>query len=222
MSDGSKTDARRRRATHVIPDGDEARARSREVVGSGGVIAFRTDTFYGLGANPFDAAAVSKINELKGREGKPILVVVSDAGEAERLVAERSRLFDLLTRKLWPGALTLVARAREGLPEDLTAGTGTVGVRLPDDEDVRALVRECGGALTATSANRAGEPPSSSADEVARAFPSGLDLIVDGGTARAKAPSTVVDVSGREARLIREGAIAWDEIERAILLTSSI
>jgi L-threonylcarbamoyladenylate synthase len=193
----------------------QALERAREVVRRGGVVAFRTDTFYGLGANPFDAAAVSAVNELKGREGKPILVVVSDAEAAEKLTADRSELFDLLAEKFWPGALTLVARAREGLPGELTAGTGTVGVRLPGDEEVRAFVRACGGALTATSANRAGEPPARSAEEVLRAFPSQLDLIVDGGASRAEEPSTVVDASGREPRLIREGAIAWGLIVEA-------
>src|SRR5947209_4673013 len=119
MSDGSKTESMRESSTLVLRDGDEARARARTVVQSGGVLAFRTDTFYGLGASPFDAAAVAAINELKGREGKPILVVVSDADEADRLVANRSRLFNLLAEKFWAGALTIVATAREELPEEL-------------------------------------------------------------------------------------------------------
>jgi L-threonylcarbamoyladenylate synthase len=204
------------RATLVLRDGGEARERARAVVQSGGVVAFRTDTFYGLGASPFDAAAIDAINELKGREGKPILVVVSDADAADRLVANRSRLFDVLAEKFWAGALTLVARAREELPIELTAGTGTIGVRLPADEDVRAFVRACGGALTATSANRAGEPAAKSADEVLRAFPVGLALIVDGGETHAAEPSTVVDVSGESVRLIREGVIPWREIEGEI------
>jgi L-threonylcarbamoyladenylate synthase len=205
----------RERLMLVLRDGDEARARARAVVQGGGVLAFRTDTFYGLGASPFNVAAVDAINELKGREGKPILVVMSDADEADRLVANRSRLFDVLAEKFWAGALTIVATAREELPDVLTAGTGTIGVRLPDDEEVRALIRACGGALTATSANRAGEPAAKSADEVLSAFPVGLDLIVDAGTTHAAEPSTVVDVSGEKARLVREGLIRWREIEKA-------
>lgn len=203
-------------ASPVSDDRVKKRERAGAIVRGGGVVAFRTDTFYGLGANPLDAAAVMQINELKGREGKPILVVISDLDVINSLIAERSSFFDLLARNFWPGALTLVARARAGLPEELTAGTATVGVRLPDDENVRALVRECGGALTATSANRAGEMPARSAAEVARAFPAGLDLIVDDGETRADAPSTIVDVSGVRARLIREGVIAWREIESVL------
>jgi L-threonylcarbamoyladenylate synthase len=204
------------RRTPILGDGDEARELARAAVGRGGVVGFRTDTFYGLGANPLDPDAVRAVNDLKGREGKPVLVVLSDAEHAARLVAGQSQLFRLLAARFWAGALTLVAAAREGVPEELTAGTGTVGVRLPADEAVRDFVRACGGALTATSANLAGEPPASSARDVSASFPAGLDLIVDGGATRALAPSTVVDVTGGEARLIREGAIPWREIEDAL------
>lgn len=209
------SDEARENFTPILRDDAETRERARSVVARGGVVAFRTDTFYGLGASPFDVEAVRAVNDLKGREGKPILVVISDAGEAERLLAHRTKLFDQLAARFWAGALTLVSRAREELPEELTAGTGTIGVRLPADEDVREFVRACGGVLTATSANRAGEPPARSAGEVARAFPAGLDLIVDGGETRAAEASTVVDVTGKQARLIREGVIWWAEIEAA-------
>ncbi|MDT7604444.1 MAG: L-threonylcarbamoyladenylate synthase [Acidobacteriota bacterium] len=209
-------DEMRRSITPVLVDGDETRERARAIVERGGVVAFRTDTFYGLGANPFSRAAVSAVNELKGREGKPILVVVSDAQHADQLIAAKTKAFTRLAARFWAGALTLVAAAREGLPQELTAGTGTVGVRLPLDEDVRRFVRACGGALTATSANRAGEAPARTTVEVLRAFPTGLDLIVEGGKSRAAQPSTVVDVTGEEARLIREGAIQWGSIRDAL------
>lgn len=202
--------------TPILIDGDETRELARTVVERGGVVGFRTDTFYGLGANPLDAAAVRAVNELKGREGKPVLVVLSDAEHAARLVSAQTEMFRLLAARFWAGALTLVAVASVEVPEELTAGTGTVGVRLPADDAVRAFVRACGGALTATSANLAGENPARSAQEVLSAFPTGLDLIVDGGETRAIAPSTVVDVTGGEARLIREGAIPWREIEAAL------
>ncbi|HKP72373.1 MAG TPA: L-threonylcarbamoyladenylate synthase, partial [Pyrinomonadaceae bacterium] len=149
-------------------------------------------------------------------DGKPILLVVGDAKAADRFVARRTKLFDAVSTRHWPGALTLVVAARPEVPTELTAGTGTIGVRLPDDAEVRAFVRACGGALTATSANRAGEPPTRTAEEVARAFPEGLSLAVDGGATRAQEPSTVLDVSGDEARLIREGAVSWRELQETI------
>jgi L-threonylcarbamoyladenylate synthase len=201
----------------ILIDGAEARERAREVILAGGVVAFRTDTFYGLGADPFNRDAIQTIKALKGREGgKPILVVVSDAEEADRFVASRSRLFGLMSERHWPGALTLVADARPEVPAELTAGSRKIGVRLPDEGDVRELVRACGGALTATSANLAGEPPARSAAEVARSFPTGLDLIVDGGAARSASPSTVLDVSGESARLIREGVVSRRRLEESL------
>lgn len=172
------------------------------------MIAFRTDTFYGLGADPFNAAAVERIRELKGREGdKPILLLISDVNQIERLLTERSTEFTNLAEKFWPGPLTIVCKATTDLPEGITAGTGTVGVRLPADTRVRDLVRECGGTLTATSANPAGGDPARSAEDVKGYFPEGLDLIIDGGQVTAIEPSTVVDATTSPPRVVREGAI---------------
>ncbi len=201
----------------IVPDNEEARARAAVCVAAGSVVAFRTDTFYGLGVEPFDRAAVARLLALKGREeGKPILVVISDAEVGARFIGGRTQLFERLSAQLWPGPLTLVVTARAGVPRELTAGTGTVGIRLPADETVRAFVRACGGALTATSANRAGERPARTAAEVARSFPQGLALVVDGGATRTEQPSTVVDVTGNEARLIRAGEVPWPAVQQAL------
>ncbi|HWS88515.1 MAG TPA: L-threonylcarbamoyladenylate synthase [Pyrinomonadaceae bacterium] len=196
----------------IYPDSVDARERASQVVEGGGLVAFRTDTFYGVGADPFDEAALGLINALKGRDGKPILVLAADPADAERLIAERTRAFDLLAASHWPGALTLVAAARAEAPELLTAGTCTVGVRLPDDEEARAIVRACGGLLTATSANPAGRPPARTAAEVAGYFPDGLGLVIDGGATRTELPSTVIDVTGLRPRLIREGVVTRAEL----------
>lgn len=184
-----------------------------EVIANGGVIAFRTDTFYGLGADPFNAAAVARIRELKGREeNKPILLLISDPDQVERLIAERSESFVRAAENFWPGPLTIIGRAVAALPAAITAGTGTVGVRLPADESVRELVRECGGVLTATSANPSGSEPGRSAPEVASYFPHGLDLIVEGGEVTVTEPSTVLDTTISPPRVVREGAIHVDRI----------
>lgn len=107
-------------------------------------------------------------------------------------------------------------RARVEVPDELTAGTRTIGIRLPDDAEVRALVGACGGALTATSANPAGQPPARTAAEVARYFPHGIELILDGGEARTDSPSTVLDITGDAARLIREGVITRQELQKTL------
>ncbi len=202
--------------TDIIADSLEARERAARAVARGGVFAFRTDTFYGLGADPFDASAVAAVNELKGREGKPILVLVSDAAEAARLIARTSRAFDALAARHWPGPLTLIAEARTELPALLTAGTGTVGVRLPSDEHARSIVRASGGALTATSANPTGLPPARNAHEAARYFPEGLALVIDGGPSLTELPSTVIDVTGEHPRLVREGVVTRRELEETL------
>jgi L-threonylcarbamoyladenylate synthase len=186
-----------------------------EVIKSGGVIAFRTDTFYGLGADPFNAAAVARVRELKGREDqKPILLLVADATIVEHVIAKRTEAFGRAAAAFWPGPLTIVGVAVPELPEEITAGTGTVGVRLPADESVRSFVRECGGVLTATSANRSGSEPACSAGQVANYFPRGLDLIVDGGVVTATEPSTVLDATTASPRIVREGAVSRDHIEQ--------
>ena len=186
-----------------------------EIIASGGVIAFRTDTFYGLGADPFNATAVARIRGLKGREDdKPILLLISDASLVERVIAEPSEAFVRAAEAFWPGRLTIVGAAVATLPEAITARTGTVGVRLPAVEAVRDLVRECGGVLTATSANPSGSEPACSAEQVASYFPQGLDLIVDGGLVTVTEPSTVLDATRASPRIVREGALSRDAIEK--------
>jgi L-threonylcarbamoyladenylate synthase len=196
----------------IEPDSEEARAAAAKIIERGGIIAFRTDTFYGLGADPLNRTAVQRIKELKGREdAKPILLLISDLSQVARFLVERSHIFNTLAQEHWPGPLTLIGQARAELPQELTAGTGTIGLRLPDDDFVTKIVRACGGALTATSANVSGQPASRSAAEVAGFFPVGIDLILDGGETEVSEASTVVDVSGASARLVREGRIKREQ-----------
>lgn len=197
----------------IYEDGKQTRDEAAYVIRTGGVMAFRTDTFYGLGADPFDADAVRKIRALKGREDdKPILVLISDDTQLDQFIIEPNTAFQKAVRLYWPGPLTLVTRARADLPKELTAGTETIGLRLPADERVRKLVRACGGALTATSANASGQPPACSAEEVQSYFPEGLDMIIDGGYAISPEPSTVVDVTSPQPRVLRRGVITESEL----------
>ncbi len=199
----------------ILPAGETARAKAAETISKGGVIAFRTDTFYGLGADPFSAAAVKRIRKLKGREeNKPILLLISDHARVSRFITNQSALFVAVAKRFWPGPLTIVGRARHELPEELTGGGGTIGLRLPDGEDVRVLVGACGGALTATSANPSGQSEARTAAQVRNYFPAGgIDLIIDSGDVTATKPSTVLDLSGSQPRLVREGAILASELE---------
>ena len=198
----------------TISQTNQSLLRVAETIAGGGIIAFRTDTLYGLGADPFNREAVRRIKQLKGREeNKPILIVISDYDQLHRFIDDVSPAFELLAKHFWPGALTLIGRASASIPEEITAGAKSVGVRLPDDDRVRAIVRSCGGALTATSANPSDAAPAGSAREVHNYFGEAIDLIIDDGEVESDLPSTVVDVSGAEPRLIREGVIAWATIQ---------
>lgn len=201
----------------IIADSRQVHEDAARVISDGGVIAFRTDTFYGLGANPLKPLAVARIRKLKVREEfKPILLLVSDEHQVDRFIAERSPVFVALAKRFWPGPLTIVGKAVDELPVELTARSATIGVRLPDDQNVRDLVRACGGALTATSANVSGKLPALTAAEVEAYFPEGIDLIVDGGQVTATRPSTVLDLSNPEPQLIREGAIVRAEVNEVL------
>lgn len=196
----------------IQKDTEETRIEAARIIAGGGIIAYLTDTFYGLGADPFNRLAIARIRELKGREeGKAILLLISDADVVDRFI-EQSAFFKLVAMGKWPAPLTLIGVSRPEVPIELSAGTKSLGVRLPDDDSVRSLVRACGGALTATSANISGQPPARTAKEVSNYFPEGIDLIIDGGEASAMQPSTVVDLSGSEARVIREGAVSRAEL----------
>jgi L-threonylcarbamoyladenylate synthase len=192
----------------IKSNNEETRLEAARIIDAGGTIAFRTDTFYGLGVDPFNAAALQNIFALKGREaGKPILLLIADRGDVDRFIEKRTALFDEIARRHWPGPISLIGAARAELPQQLTGGTNSIGVRLPQDEAVRELLRQCGGALTATSANPSGKQPPRTAQEVQGYFTQGIDLIIDGGETSVTKPSTVLDLTGPGARLIREGAI---------------
>ena len=207
----------------IRPDSAETRRLAAEIISHGGLIAFRTDTFYGLGVDPLNPDAVRRIKVLKGREeGKPILLLVANRSVVTRLMSEAPNLFERVTNELWPGPLTIIVPANDSLPHDITAGTGTVGLRLPNDGSVRELVHECGGVLTATSANPATKEPAKSAAEVSAYFPQGVDLIIDGGEVSVTEPSTVLDIARTTPRLIREGALSRAAIERVINLSDML
>jgi L-threonylcarbamoyladenylate synthase len=181
-----------------------------------GVVAIPTETYYGLGVNPFDAAALRRIAAVKGRpDGKPILVLIGDAAQLESLVASRPPAAEVLMKRCWPGPLTIVFPAGPELPVELTAGTGTVGVRWTSCAALAEILVRVG-PLTGTSANRSGTAPFRTAAEVERALGGDIDLIVDAGTTPGGLPSTVVHVAPEGAEMVREGAIASSVVERVL------
>jgi L-threonylcarbamoyladenylate synthase len=195
------------RVDPVAPDDHTLREAAR-VLARGGLVAFPTETFYGLGAAALDPAAVRRVFEIKGRPASmPLLVLIESAAGLRHVVAEVPERARALIAHHWPGPLTLVFRAAPHLPEELTAGTGTVGVRVPDHPVPRKLVAHLGAPVTAPSANRTGEAPPTTAEAVLTHFAGALDLVLDAGATPGGAPSTVVDVTVDPPRVIRQGAI---------------
>jgi len=170
-------------------------------------VAFPTETFYGLGAAADDPAAVRRVFGVKGRdEGKPLLVLVDSIAMAETVAEVTARGRELMARH-WPGALTLVLRARDGVRSEVTAGTGTIGVRLSPHAVARGLVSALGSPVTAPSANLADAPPPTSAAAVRAVFDGAIDLVLDGGPTAGGPPSTVVDARSDVPRVLRAGAV---------------
>ncbi|HET7826853.1 MAG TPA: L-threonylcarbamoyladenylate synthase [Anaeromyxobacter sp.] len=187
-----------------------------EVLRRGGVVAYPTETFYGLGALVRDAAAVRRLAGLKGRpDGKPLPLVAGDRAQVDA-VALLDSAADRLAAAFWPGPLTLVVPARAGLPPELGAGTGTIGVRISGSEIARALALAAGAALVSTSANPAGAPPPARPEDLDPALRARLDAVLDGGPAPGGAPSTVVEVNAGVARLVRQGVVPFEEVLAAL------
>jgi L-threonylcarbamoyladenylate synthase len=181
---------------------------------TGGVVALPTDTLYGLAVDPFRADAVARVFEVKGRPAERALpLMAADAEQIGAHLAPLPAIASRLAARFWPGPLTLVIVAPASLARDVTGGTGTVGVRVPDDRVARAIAAACERPITATSANISGEPATADPDDVERTLGERIDLLIDAGRTRGGAPSTIVDVTSSEPRLVRAGAIAWDDIQ---------
>jgi L-threonylcarbamoyladenylate synthase len=177
------------------------------VLRRGGVVACPTETLYGLLADALNPEAVARVAAIKRRkEGDPIAVLVSSVEMAKTLVTEFPDEALKLAERYWPGPLTLIMRARDGLPNELIQN-GSIGIRIPGPSPAFDLVNAFGRPLTATSANFTAEPAASTAEEVERTLGSLLDAIVP-GHAPGGAPSTVVDVTQEIIRVVRKGAIA--------------
>jgi L-threonylcarbamoyladenylate synthase len=183
----------------------------RRVLGESGLIALPTESFYGLAVAPFDEQALAKLWQIKGRsQGKPILVLIGDRSQLEPFVRSVPRAADVLMNAFWPGPLTIVFAAASGLSNAVTAGTGSVGIRLSAWQPLIDLLRRVG-PVTGTSANREGMPAPKTAEEVQYNLGDAVDLIIDAGPTPGGPPSTVIDVRG-PIRIIRNGSI-----DRAII-----
>ncbi len=178
------------------------------IVTQGGVVAYPTETFYGLGTNGENEASIEKLFAIKGRDfNKPIPLIIGRRNQVTKLAAAVPEAAELLMDRFWPGGLTLLFEALPHVSTRLTGGTGRIGIRLSSNMIAAGLAALLSGGLTATSANLSGQEGCASAEEVIDRLGSGIDAIIDGGTTPGKKGSTIVDITTDPPVVIREGII---------------
>ncbi|MBM3166177.1 MAG: threonylcarbamoyl-AMP synthase [Chloroflexi bacterium] len=189
--------------------------RAVEILKAGGIVAYPTDTVYGLGADAFNPEAVARIFEVKGRPRSmalPVLLAdVEQVNEVASVVPEAALIF---TKRFWPGGLTLVLFKAVAVPDMVTAGSDKVAVRVPNHEVPCALIRGLGAPIIGTSANISDRPSPVTAEGVRQQLRSGVDLVIDAGRCPGGVESTVVDVTGDSPVVLREGIVSKGEIEK--------
>jgi L-threonylcarbamoyladenylate synthase len=194
----------------------EAIAQAARVILSGGVVVFPTTGLYGLGADAASPGSVEKLFRIKGRpSAKPILVLVASTGMLSQVAEPPGESTRNLMARFWPGRVTFLIEAHSGLPTGLTAGSGKIGVRLAAHQVARALVQAVGRPITGTSANLSGAGGCAAIADLDPALIDAVDLILDSGRLAGGAGSTVVDLTGKAAVILREGAVPAADILQA-------
>jgi L-threonylcarbamoyladenylate synthase len=200
---------------HINPDNPspDLLRQAAETIAGGGVVAFPTDTFYGLAVDPRSAGPVATLYGVKRRAGtQPIPLIAADEDQVLRQVGTMTDAARRLAARFWPGPLTLIIEAAPSLCAAVQDASHRIAVRVPADRVARGLARAAGHPITATSANRSGEPPAATADEVVAALGESVDMVLDAGAVPGGLPSTIVDATGLTPVLVRAGAVAWERV----------
>jgi L-threonylcarbamoyladenylate synthase len=205
-------------SARVLPAADDrAIAEAADILRRGGVVAFPTETVYGLGADAFNARAVARVFEVKARPSfDPLIVHLADAGERGRVAATDDPRAAVLAARFWPGPLTLVLPRRPEVPDLVTAGLDTVGVRVPAHPAARALIAAAGTPVAAPSANPFGYVSPTTAAHVAELLGTAVDLVLDGGPCRVGVESTILSLAGDVPVILRPGGVPREALEDAL------
>ncbi len=192
-------------------------AEAARIIRNGGVVVFPTRSLYGLGADAFNAKAVNRIFHIKQRPvNKPILVLIKDKDELDRLAALVPPAATAIMERFWPGRVSIVFQAKEGLSAKLTAGTKKIGIRLPGHNIAYKLVKTADGPITGTSANLSGSAGCFQINDLDEKIVDSVDLILDAGPLKGGAGSTVVDVTGDTPLVLRQGELSQKDIFNVI------
>ena len=198
---------------YLSAEGAETAAVAANIIKNGGLVAIPTETVYGLGANGLDEQAVAKIFEAKGRpQDNPLILHIAGAEQIEQFAHHIPQATYDLAEKFWPGPLTIILPARDLIPKRTTGGLDTVGLRCPDCEITRQIIRLSGVPIAAPSANISGKPSTTTAEHVLHDHNGRIDAIVDGGPCRVGVESTIVDLTERRPRLLRPGGISPEQL----------
>jgi len=193
----------------------ETVGKAADIVKKGGVVAYPTDTVYGLGCDPTKPDAVRRLIQIKGERKKP-LPILGDAIESLEKVAILTYEAGLLAKKFWPGALTIILTKKPFLPDIIAMGSSSLGVRIPNHKIALQLIGLSGGLLVGTSANLSGSKPPIDAEGVAKQIGNKVDLILDGGRTPLAKESTVISLIGGKLRVIRVGPVSESDIKSAL------
>jgi L-threonylcarbamoyladenylate synthase len=182
------------------------------VLQRGGVVIYPTDTLYGLAVDPRRDDAAERAFSIKGRDTAVAMPLIAGSLDQAEQVAVLSTVDRQLARTFWPGPLTLVLAPRPGISARVLGRGSTVAIRVPAHAVARELAAQFSFCITATSANRSGEPPVAAVGDLSRAVVNDVDLVLDGGATGGRLPSTIVETSAHDVRLVRAGAIAWERV----------
>jgi len=201
-------------AEHIDMD---AIARGGEILKNGGLVAFPTETVYGLGGNALDPKASMKIYAAKGRPSdNPLIIHIADIRDLDKIVTEVPEKARILAEKYWPGPLTMIFRKSDAVPYETTGGLDTVAVRMPSHPTALALIRESGGYIAAPSANTSGRPSPTKAEHVIEDLSGRIDMIIDGGEVGIGLESTIVDLTGNVPMVLRPGYITLEMLREVL------
>ena len=199
----------------ILKATDDDVRRAAAIIRNGGVVVYPTETVYGLGCNPADVEAAKRVCIIKGRADKPLPVACADVETARRIV-DFSPAAEKVADRFWPGPLMLVLPAKVKYSMWVTHGASTLGVRVPDHAVALKLAKLSDGVIISTSANRSGNPPPATAREAADQVGGEVDLILDGGPSPLRQPSTVLDLSGENAWILRRGSVTAEQLREAL------
>lgn len=198
----------------VFQPTDDNLKKAKMILEKGGIIAYPTETFYALGVNPFNTDALKKLFKIKGRStDKPVSILIRNENELNDIVEDIPDIAKGIIKRFWPGPLTIVFKAKGNIHDMLTAFTGKIAVRVSSNPIAKRLLDILEMPITTTSANPSGGKSPVNAEDVERYFGSRLDMIIDGGVMAGKLGSTIVDVTDKHLRCVREGDIPFKSLE---------